>query len=309
MTELEGFVRPLDTQEPGHWPGATVQGLVQGVMQSDPYGRCVVVALTGSWRGLIPEGEVGAHPWGVLDNLVGRTVLATVLTADQARKTAVLSRRKVQVEQAERTWAALKPYVPALKDAWEAVIAARQHLQKSRQADRHSYLAAVDRVQEAGERLRAIGPVLPCVVRQVSAERAVVDIGGVLASLPATEVAHHLVKDCREYLTPGDGFDVRVVGIVWERRTVHVSRRALLPDPWKWVEKDYTVGGKYLGRVARVSADVVYVELDRPGIYARVDPFYPMPAVGDSVIIAVRKVSAAKRWIGARFLARINVDQ
>lgn len=299
--------------------GDEVTGLAIGVEQDDVHGESVVVSLPGvgqQVKCLVPGDEVGEPKPKVLSWLVGTELTCQVVHIDRARGMAVLSRKVVQERHSGEVWGVLQEQAERLGALREAVRAARQELARVQKGgSREAYLAALDRVRTAERAWHEGGPEFDAVVRMVFAEGALLDIGGgVLARLPVGEVEHGYLADCRERLKPGYGFRVKVLVVEPERRRVLASRRALLPDPWAQVERQYRAGGIYLGRVAAVHEDRVRVEL-RPGVSVVVDRYAGGgpeggqrvaaalgPAPGAQVLVSVRKVVPEVRRMYGRLL-------
>lgn len=312
MKLLEGLKKRVDEQKQQDFYEPLYQALrrgemvrfpVTGVEKDEALGECLVVDLGGGVRGLVPEQEVGEHPWPRLSYFVGQDVVCHVASIDRKRGVVVLSRKSAQEKMAAETWELLKKHEEALKRATEDVRAARQKVREARTGgSKEALLAAIDAARPVEERWLNTGPVVFGVVRKVTERAAVVDIGGVLAVLPAAHVHHAPVADPREHLQPGDGINVRVIYVDSEKQRVVVSRRGVLPDPWLDISRRYKEGGIYLGKVARIrSQQDVVVELE-PGIAAHVDGWVLGPGEGSKVLVLLRKIKPEARWIGARFV-------
>lgn len=313
--QLEGVrVRLDDVENRGHETlyaamgrGETLSALVMGVEQDEVLGECLVVSVpgTGDIKGLIPQVEVGQMPWRRLSSLIGREVLCRVVSVDRRRAVVLLSRKVVQEWQAERTWGILRQHEAALAQHFAEVKAARQELAAARQVSRQAHSLALEKVRLAEHRWRESGPEFDAVVRRVAEWGALVDIGGVLARLSASEVEYGPVVDCRERLKPGYGFHVRVLAVNSEAERVWVSRRAMLPDPWRDVAAQYKEGGIYLGTVALIRASDVVVEL-RPGIAVLVDRYTLGPAAGARVRVLIRRIFPDRRRMFGRVLSVVD---
>lgn len=294
--------------------GEELTGLVTGVEQDEVLGECLVVSVSQAGDGvrcLIPADEVGGDGPKRLSQLIGFDVICRVLHIDRHRGVAVLSRKAVQERHAEEVWSVLLAHAERLQQLRDATRAARREAQAARQAGKEAYLAAVERVRQLEQAWREAGPQFDAVVRWALAQVAFVDIGGgVLARLPASEVAHGYVADCRALLKPGYAFAVRVLAVDPKRRRVWVSRRAMLPDPWQDVSRHYREGGIYLGTVAQVREQDILVEL-RPGVLVVVDRHVPagaltaglLPTPGTQVKVLVRKVVPEVRRMYGRLLS------
>lgn len=74
------------------------------------------------------------------------------------------------------------------------------------------------------------------VVRYVNPYRAYLDIGGMIATMPAAEYQHGWTDDLMDHLNVGDHLNVKVLDFDEEQGQVIVSRKALIPDPWEQLE-------------------------------------------------------------------------
>lgn len=298
--------------------GDELTGLAVGVEQDDVHGESLVLSLPelAGVKLLVPESEVGAPRPRALSWLVGTELTCQVLHVDRGRSVAVLSRKVVQERHAAEVWAVLDAQAERLEALRAGVQEARDALAAGKQSGtREEYLAALDRVRRAEQAWREGAPEFDAVVRLVFPERALLDIGGgVLAYLPAREVEHGYVADCRDHLKPGYGFRIKVLAVDPGRKFVVASRRALLPDPWQDVERQYRPGGIYLGRVSGVGERDVRVEV-APGVTVLVDRYAGAeargaapgavlgPAEGMQVLVSVRKIVPEVRRIYGRLVA------
>lgn len=138
------------------------------------------------------------------------------------------------------------------------------------------------------------------VVREVNLRGATVDIGGVLAELPATELSWGWVNDVRDYITPGDNFDVKVILLDKENKQVKVSVRELLPSPWPDCVKRYTVGDEVIGTVTGIPRFGIFVNFE-PGVDALVKQRRESirPALHEKVVVVITEIDTkAKRMEG-----------
>ncbi len=314
MPLLEGLRVRRDEEQPRDAYEALYNALKQdkplrgqaiGVEKDELLGECLVVKIEGPVRGKIPEVEIGTHPWKRLSDLVGQEVVSQIQSIDRHRGVVVLSRKVAQEKEAADTWVLLRKHEGALQEAFSGVRGARGALKDARAGNRADLITALDHLRTVEDRWRQLGPVVLGVVRRVGERGAVVDIGGVMATLHYTEVLPTPVMDCREHLHLGDGIKVRVLHVDSEAGRVMVSRRALLPDPWHDVARNYQEGGLYLGKVARVRERDVIVELE-PGVVCRVDRYVMGPAEGAEVVVLVRRIRSEHRWIGGRVIRALQ---
>ncbi len=94
---------------------------------------------------------------------------------------------------------------------------------------------------------------------------AFVDIGGLQALLPISEIAWGHVDDIAEKLTVGQQIEASVLKIDWENDKISLSLRSILPDPWDLAEREFPIGMTTTGTVARLTKFGAFVTLS-PGV-------------------------------------------
>jgi small subunit ribosomal protein S1 len=94
---------------------------------------------------------------------------------------------------------------------------------------------------------------------------AFVDIGGIQALLPISEVAWGHVDDIAGRLSVGQQIEAAVVKTDWENDKISLSLKSILPDPWDRVEVNFPLGATVTGTVARLNKFGAFVTLT-PGV-------------------------------------------
>ncbi len=94
---------------------------------------------------------------------------------------------------------------------------------------------------------------------------AFVDIGGIEALLPVSEVGWGRVEDIRDRFTVGQTLEALILGIDWARDRITLSVKGTLPDPWENVETRYPDGSRHRGTVARLADFGAFITLE-PGV-------------------------------------------
>ncbi|HYF92012.1 MAG TPA: S1 RNA-binding domain-containing protein [Symbiobacteriaceae bacterium] len=122
------------------------------------------------------------------------------------------------------------------------------------------------RLMKRQELLRhlAAGDTVTGVVRSLQPYAAFVDIGGLHAILPVSEISHDFVRHPRDVMSRGDVLAVKVVEFDRESLRVRVSLKALV-DPWKKLDGLYRQGSFLLGTVQSQLGEMVWV---------RPEPYY-----------------------------------
>lgn len=120
-------------------------------------------------------------------------------------------------------------------------------------------------------RTLAVGDVIPAVVRSLQPYGAFVDIGGLHAILPVSEISHEFVRHPRDQLKRGQQLTVKVIDFDRAQLRVRVSLKATV-DPWQRAEGQYQAGAYLLGSVQSQLGEMVWV---RPEPYLGLEILCP----------------------------------
>jgi len=100
------------------------------------------------------------------------------------------------------------------------------------------------------------------VVTSVRDFGAFVDIGGVQALLPVSEMTWGRVEDTRSLYKPGDTIEAVIINLDWENDRVTLSFKDTLPDPWDEVVRNYIEGSTHKGKVSRLTDFGAFITLE-----------------------------------------------
>jgi small subunit ribosomal protein S1 len=100
------------------------------------------------------------------------------------------------------------------------------------------------------------------VVTSVRDFGAFVDIGGVQALLPVSEMTWGRVEDTRALYKPGDTIEAVIINLDWENDRVTLSFKDTLPDPWNEVVRNYIEGSTHKGKVSRLTDFGAFITLE-----------------------------------------------
>lgn len=130
--------------------------------------------------------------------------------------------------------------------------------------------------------------------------------GGVQGLLHVSEMSWARVADPSQIVKPGDAVTVTVLRVDADKQKISLGMKQLADDPWSRAADSYQVGQLRAGRVTRVAAFGVFLELepgiegllpaDESGIARDVDLKKSFP-VGLNVDVVVVDVDAAARRI------------
>ncbi len=91
---------------------------------------------------------------------------------------------------------------------------------------------------------------------------AFVDLGGVQALLPISEIGRDRVEDIRAVLSVGQEIEASVLKIDWNSERITLSMKSLLPDPWTRALEKYPKNSKHVGKVVRIADFGAFVSLE-----------------------------------------------
>ncbi|MHB8909515.1 MAG: 30S ribosomal protein S1 [Syntrophales bacterium] len=94
---------------------------------------------------------------------------------------------------------------------------------------------------------------------------AFVDLGGIQALIPISEIVWEHVTDISEKLSLGQEVEAVILKLDWEKDRISLSLRSKLPDPWQRVATEFPEGSSFTGTVARLTKFGAFVTL-LPGV-------------------------------------------
>ncbi len=108
----------------------------------------------------------------------------------------------------------------------------------------------------------AVGQIRTGVVRLVKEFGAFVDLGGVDALLPISQMSWQRVNDPTKIVQPGQTIRVAIQSLDPETRKVSLSLKQLEPSPWDGITDKYAVGTVLTGKVTKLMEFGAFVELE-----------------------------------------------
>jgi len=100
------------------------------------------------------------------------------------------------------------------------------------------------------------------VVTSVRDFGAFVDIGGIQALLPVSEMAWGRVEDAKALYKSGDAVQAVIIALDWDKDRITLSFKDTLPDPWNEAVRKYPEGSIHRGKVARLTDFGAFVTLE-----------------------------------------------
>lgn len=122
--------------------------------------------------------------------------------------------------------------------------------------------------QEKREELKKTlkeGQLVQGTIKSIQDFGAFVEVQGVQALLPVSEIARARVHDIRAVLSVGQEIEAVILKIDWAAERISLSMKSLQADPWDQAAAKYPEGTKLSGRVARVAEFGAFVSLE-PGL-------------------------------------------
>ncbi len=91
---------------------------------------------------------------------------------------------------------------------------------------------------------------------------AFVEIQGVQALLPISEISRSRIDDIKKYLTVGQEIETSIIKLDWKTERITLSIKALIKDPWVEAEIKYPCDSRHKGIVARITNFGAFVTLE-----------------------------------------------
>ncbi len=205
-----------------------------------------------------------------------------------------------------------EPLKSAKKENWGGLnISGRIHeLDQSRNKIilNHKVIAEGQREARANEVLSsiAIGQILDCTVVRTADFGVFVDIGGIDALIPSSELSWNRFKKPSDIVKVGEKLSAKVFKIENEAKRVALSVKQANPDPWTVLPEEIKVGYQTKVKVATQAEFGVFVEV-KPGIEALLHksnfPGGTAPELDSELEVEVINLEPAKKRMGVKVKA------
>ena len=155
-------------------------------------------------------------------------------------------------------------------------------------------------------------------VKSIRSFGAFVDIGGIQALLPISEISRSRVDDIHQSLSLGQEIEAAVIKLDWKNERISVSMKKLLVDPWDKAKSKYKPGSNYAGIIARITNFGAFVSLE-PGLdglihisdfesETRINHPREVVKAGQSINVEINDIDIEKKRISLKLVTRSQED-
>jgi len=120
------------------------------------------------------------------------------------------------------------------------------------------------RIDKLKENL-CVGMDVAVIVRSLQKFGAFVDLGGIDGLIPVSEMSWARTEDPADVLSMGQVVTARILSLDWDNNRLTLSIKALQPDPWDSIAKNYTVDSRVSGTIVRLAPFGAFMRLE-PGV-------------------------------------------
>jgi len=106
------------------------------------------------------------------------------------------------------------------------------------------------------------GMTISGIVARVQKFGAFVDLGGVQALLPISEIGWGKIDDPKFLYSPGDQVEAVIINLDWENNRITLSAKATLPNPWDEAMRKYAEGSVLKGTVSHLTNFGAFVTIE-----------------------------------------------
>lgn len=136
----------------------------------------------------------------------------------------------------------------------------------------------------------SVGMTIKGKVRQITKIKVILDVGGIIVSMPKEELSWGFLANPWAIIVKGQELTVKVMEVDKKKHILKVSYRECLPNPWPACTKRYKKSNTYRGKVTSIIDKAVFVNL-QPGVdvYCQHMKFERLRA-GDIVMVEIKGI-------------------
>ncbi len=100
------------------------------------------------------------------------------------------------------------------------------------------------------------------IVTKLQSFGAIVNVEGIEALLPISEIKFKRVEDIEKELNIGDEIEAKILSIDLDNRRMSISSKALLQDPWETIKERFKEGDRFEGTISKIANFGLFVNLE-----------------------------------------------
>lgn len=248
-----------------------------------------LIVLINGVRGFVPSSQFGRAFVGKIQQLKGASFKVKAIEVDREKNRLIFSERHVSEarELAQKEMALEKVEVNGI---YEGVVSGVMHFGLFVTVE--VPVDGASAVQSAGEEKAAEA--------KAEGEKAepARNVGYVEGLIHISEISWEKVNHPKDYHKVGDRVKVKVLGVDDKTGKLNLSVKQLQDDPWQKISESYPVGTTFSGKVSRIEAFGVFVNVE-PGVdglihATKLDPSRDLK-VGEEVTVNVESVIPEQR--------------
>jgi small subunit ribosomal protein S1 len=131
----------------------------------------------------------------------------------------------------------------------------------------HRAVLEEDKSKEREKLIKTLkaGMIVTGTIKSIRDFGAFVDLSGIQALLPISEIRRERINDIESILTVGQEIKAEVLKLDWQNDRISLSMKSLLADPWDEAVQTYREGSLHTGKVSRLADFGAFVALE-PGL-------------------------------------------
>ena len=148
---------------------------------------------------------------------------------------------------------------------------------------------------------------------------AFVDVDGIQALLPISEIGRSRVDDIHTVLSIDQKIEAEIIKLDWQTERLTLSMKALLSDPWDTAREKYPKNSRHTGKVIRITDFGAFVTLE-PGLdglihvselrgTGKYNNVRDAVKIGQSVSVQILDVDIEKKRIALKQVSSFEEDE